>query len=121
MEDRQHAVDSFQTDPKSRVIVLNIQAGGVGLTLTASSDVCFVQQGWTPGEHDQCEDRAHRIGQKNSVQAWYLIGANTIDEDIYDLIEAKRSVVDAVTDGDEVQQQSIIGDLMKRFYNKTKP
>lgn len=121
MEDRQHAVDSFQKDPKARVIVLNLQAGGVGLTLTAGSDVCFVQQGWTPGEHDQAEDRCHRIGQQNSVQAWYLIGVNTIDEDIYDLIDAKRAVVDAVTEGDEVQQAGVIGDLMKRLYAKTKP
>ena len=121
MEDRQHAVDSFQKDPKARVIVLNLQAGGVGLTLTAGSDVCFVQQGWTPGEHDQAEDRCHRIGQENSVQVWYLIGVNTIDEDIYDLIDAKRAVVDAVTDGDEVQQAGVIGDLMKRLYAKTKP
>lgn len=121
MEDRQHAVDSFQKDHKARVIVLNLQAGGVGLTLTAGSDVCFVQQGWTPGEHDQAEDRCHRIGQQNSVQAWYLIGVNTIDEDIYDLIDAKRAVVDAVTDGDEVQQAGVIGDLMKRLYAKTKP
>ena len=121
MEDRQHAVDSFQKDSKARVIVLNLQAGGVGLTLTAGSDVCFVQQGWTPGEHDQAEDRCHRIGQQNSVQAWYLIGVNTIDEDIYDLIDAKRAVVDAVTEGDEVQQASVVGDLMKRLYAKTKP
>ena len=121
MEDRQKAVDAFQNDPKARVIVLNLQAGGVGLTLTAGSDVCFVQQGWTPGEHDQAEDRCHRIGQKNSVQAWYLIGVNTIDEDIYDLIDAKRAVVDAVTEGDEVQQASVVGDLMKRLYAKTKP
>ena len=121
MEDRQHAVDSFQKDHKARVIVLNLQAGGVGLTLTAGSDVCFVQQGWTPGEHDQAEDRCHRIGQENSVQVWYLIGVNTIDEDIYDLIDAKRAVVDAVTDGDEVQQAGVIGDLMKRLYAKTKP
>lgn len=121
MEDRQRAVDAFQNDKKARVIVLNLQAGGVGLTLTAGSDVCFVQQGWTPGEHDQAEDRAHRIGQKNSVQAWYLLGVNTIDEDIYDLIESKRSIVDAVTEGDEAENASIIGDLMKRFYAKTKP
>jgi SWI/SNF-related matrix-associated actin-dependent regulator 1 of chromatin subfamily A len=99
---------------------LNIQAGGVGLTLTAASDVCFVEQGWTPGEHDQCEDRAHRIGQKNNVQAWYLLGANTIDEDIYDLIDAKRLVVDAVTEGDEAEQQSVIGDLMRRFHQRVK-
>lgn len=121
LEDRQHAVDTFQNDQKARVIVLNLQAGGVGLTLTASSDVCFVQQGWTPGEHDQAEDRCHRIGQKNNVQAWYLIGVNTIDEDIYDLIDAKRAIVDAVTEGDDAQQATVIGDLMKRLYEKTKP
>jgi SNF2 family DNA or RNA helicase len=120
LPNRQIAVDTFQKDPKARIIVLNIQAGGVGLTLTAASDVCFVEQGWTPGEHDQCEDRAHRIGQKNNVQAWYLLGANTIDEDIYDLIDAKRLVVDAVTEGDEAEQQSVIGDLMRRFHQRVK-
>lgn len=118
LEERQHAVDSFQNDPKSRVIVLNLQAGGVGITLTAGSDVVFVQMGWTPGEHDQAEDRCHRIGQKNNVQAWYLLGSGTIDEDIYYLVDSKRSVVDAVTEGDEVEQQSLVKDLMNRIMAK---
>jgi SNF2 family DNA or RNA helicase len=115
MEERQHAVDSFQNDPASRVIVLNLQAGGVGITLTAASDVVFVQMGWTPAEHDQAEDRCHRIGQTNNVQAWYLIGSGTIDEHIYDIVDDKRTVVDAVTEGDDAMQQSVIGDLMKRL------
>lgn len=119
LEDRQDAVDSFQNDPESRVIVLNLQAGGVGITLTAASDVLFVQMGWTPGEHDQAEDRCHRLGQKSNVQAWYLLGAGTIDEDIYDLVDAKRSIVDAVTEGDEVEQKNVVGDLMKRLLAKT--
>lgn len=118
LEERQSAVDSFQNDPNSRVIVLNLQAGGVGITLTSGSDVVFVQMGWTPGEHDQAEDRCHRIGQKNNVQAWYLLASNTIDEDIYDLVDAKRSVVDAVTDGDETEQKSLVSDLMKRLLAK---
>ena len=118
LEERQHAVDSFQNNPKSRVIVLNLQAGGVGITLTAGSDVVFVQMGWTPGEHDQAEDRCHRIGQKNNVQAWYLLGSGTIDEDIYYLVDSKRSVVDAVTEGDEVEQQSLVKDLMNRILTK---
>lgn len=118
LEERQHAVDSFQNDSKSRVIVLNLQAGGVGITLTAGSDVVFVQMGWTPGEHDQAEDRCHRIGQKNNVQAWYLLGSGTIDEDIYYLVDSKRSVVDAVTEGDEVEQQSLVKDLMNRIMAK---
>jgi SNF2 family DNA or RNA helicase len=118
LEERQRAVDAFQNDKEARVIVLNLQAGGVGITLTAGSDVVFVQMGWTPGEHDQAEDRCHRIGQKNNVQAWYLLAADTIDEDIYDLVDAKRKIVDAVTEGDEVEQQSVVKDLMKRLLAK---
>lgn len=116
---RQYAIDSFQNDPDSRVIVLNLQAGAVGITLTAASDVLFVQMGWTPAEHDQAEDRCHRIGQINHVQAYYMICAGTIDEDIYELIQAKRSVVDAVTDGDTEVSHSVLADLMRRISQRS--
>jgi SWI/SNF-related matrix-associated actin-dependent regulator of chromatin subfamily A-like protein 1 len=116
---RQHAIDSFQNNPDSRVIVLNLQAGAVGITLTAASDVLFVQMGWHPAEHDQAEDRCHRIGQKNNVQAYYLICAGTIDEDIYDLIQQKRSVVDAVTDGNTEVSHSVLADLMRRISQRS--
>ena len=118
-ETRQAAVDSFQTDPSKRVIVLNMKAGGVGLTLTAASDVLFVEQGWTPGEHDQAEDRCHRIGQEDNVAAWYLLANGTIDDDIFALIEKKRIVVDAVTDGAEAKNESVLTDLVKRLVERT--
>lgn len=95
---RQRAVDKFQEDPKINLIVLSLKAGGVGLTLTAASDVAFVEFGWTPGDMDQAEDRAHRIGQKDSVTAWYLRaepvteGKSNIDGDMLALIEEKRDV-----------------------------
>jgi superfamily II DNA or RNA helicase len=63
METRQAAVDRFQNDPTCNVIVLNLAAGGVGLTLTAASNVAFVELGWTPGGLDQCEDRCVLEGQ----------------------------------------------------------
>lgn len=119
-EARQEAVDSFQNDPDARVIVLNMKAGGVGLTLTAASDVLFVEQGWTPAEHDQAEDRCHRIGQEDNVSAWYLLANGTIDDDIYELIENKRVVVDSVTDGDEPDAQTVLDDLVKRLIARTK-
>jgi len=78
---------------------MNMQAGGVGLTLTAASNVLFLEFGWNPAAHDQAEARAHRIGQKNAVSAWYMLCEETIDEDIWQLIESKRAVVDQATDG----------------------
>ena len=49
--------------------------------------------------HDQAEDRCHRIGQHDAVTAWYLLAANTIDETMARLIQSKRAIVAAVTDG----------------------
>lgn len=119
MDSRQHAIDSFQNNPDSRVIVLNLQAGAVGITLTAASDVLFVQMGWTPAEHDQAEDRCHRIGQTNNVQAYYMICSGTIDEDIYELIQQKRGVVDSVTDGDTQVSHTVLADLMRRIAQRS--
>jgi hypothetical protein len=112
MADRQAAVDSFQDDPAVKLIVGNIKAMGVGLTLTAASNVAFLELGWTPGDHSQAEDRCHRIGQSDSVTAYYLVADKTIDGEIYNLIEAKRQIVDAATDGKEAGSVKILSELI---------
>lgn len=119
-EARQAAVDAFQTDRNTRLIVLNLQAGGVGLTLTAASNVAFCELGWTPAAHDQAEDRCHRIGQTDSVTAYYLLAEETIDEDIQELIERKRRVVSEATEGGEMAQadEGILGDLKARLADR---
>jgi len=119
MAARQNAIDTFQNDANARVIVLNLQAGSVGITLTAASDVLFVQQDWTPAIHDQAEDRCHRYGQVNNVQVYYIMCAGTIDEDIYELIEQKRGVVDSVTDGNSEVSHSVLADLMRRISQRS--
>lgn len=84
------------------VIVLSIMAAKEGHTLTASSDVIFVEEPWTPADVDQVVARAHRLGQRDSVTAWHLLAAGTVDERVHGLIGQKREVVTAAVDGGEV-------------------
>jgi len=113
---RQAAVDAFQKDPEIRLFLGNIKAAGVGLTLTAASCTAFVEIGWTPGEHDQAEDRVHRIGQTaDSVTAYYLLADRTVEEEIAELLDEKRVVLTAVLDGQDVDESSMLSALLARY------
>lgn len=115
MQQRQAAVESFQNNPNVLVIICNIKSGGVGITLTASSRVAFVELPWHAADCDQCEDRAHRIGQKNCVQVTYFLGYNTIDEQIYQLIEHKRKVANQVTGAEDTVQVNMVDAFINLF------
>ncbi len=118
LDKRQEYVDRFQSDPACNLIVLNIKAGGVGLTLTAASNVAFVELDWTPAAMDQAEDRCHRIGQTDAVTAWYLLARNTIDEEIMKLIDQKRIVVDAATEGGEAGHVGVLNALVSKLLER---
>ena len=112
---RQQIVEQFQTDPNRRLIINNIKAGGIGITLTASSTVLFVEIGWTPSEHAQAEDRVLRIGQEaESVNIYYMIGKDTIEERILEIIEKKQNICDTVLDGKGITTKSIFSLFRKR-------
>lgn len=115
MDERQRAVDAFQRDPKVQVIICNIKSGGVGITLTASSRVCFIELPWHPADCDQCEDRTHRIGQKNAVQVTYFLGHETIDEYIYQIIEKKRAIANEVTGAKEEIETNVVDEFINLF------
>lgn len=101
MQAKQAAVDRFQNDPECKIIVCSIKAAGVGLTLTASSTVCFIEFPWTYADCCQCEDRTHRIGQKDNVTCYYLLGEGTIDGRLYGIIQDKRSTANQILGGDD--------------------
>ena len=67
------------------------------MTLTAASNVLFVEFPWTYSDCCQAEDRAHRNGQKNAVTCTYLLGSNTIDEYMYNIIQTKKDIANGVT------------------------
>ncbi len=95
-EDRQKAVESFQTSPKCRVFIGNIKAAGVGLTLTAASHVVFVEAPWSPSDLQQAADRCHRIGQNVNVTVDLLTIKASIDELILHKILTKMDIIDAI-------------------------
>jgi SWI/SNF-related matrix-associated actin-dependent regulator 1 of chromatin subfamily A len=97
---KQAAVDSFQNG-NSRLIICSIKAAGVGLTLTAASNVAFVEFPWTYADCLQCEDRAHRIGQRDNVTCYYLIGRGTIDSALYRIILDKKSIANKIMASDD--------------------
>ncbi len=99
--DKQAAVDAFQNNPDTKLIVCSIKAAGVGLTLTASSSVAFIELPWTFCDCVQCEDRAHRIGQKDNVACYYLLAKGTIDGVIYQLIQDKKNVAGQIMNSDD--------------------
>lgn len=115
-DEKQRAVDKFQNDPKTDIIICSIKAAGVGLTLTASSNVAFIEFPWTYADCTQCEDRAHRIGQKNSVTCYYFLGRKTIDERVYNIIQSKKKIAKAVTGSTEEIEENIV-DMVARIFD----
>ena len=107
-KEKQRAVDAFQNDPNTKLIILNYKSGGTGLTLTAASNVLFVEFPWTYSDCCQAEDRAHRNGQKNAVNCTYLLGKDTIDEYMYNIIQRKKKVSNCVTGTDDIVKEEKI-------------
>jgi len=113
---RNHAVEQFQNDESIRLFVGNFQAAGVGITLTAAANTCFVQLPWSPGVAVQAEDRVHRIGQEaDSVNAYYLIADGTIENSIAGLLDRKTEVLTAILDGKVPDQMSLLTELLNEL------
>lgn len=98
MEDRQAAVDRFQTDPSCKVFIGSITAAGVGLTLTAASVVVFAELDWVPANVSQAEDRAHRIGQTEHVLVQHLVLDGSLDARMAQVIVDKQEIADRALD-----------------------
>lgn len=116
---KQASVDAFQNNPNVQLIICSIKAAGVGLTLTAASDVAFIELAWTYADCCQCEDRAHRIGQKDNVTCYYLLGRGTIDHTIYRLIHRKKSIANEIMNADDEipTDEMYFNELVKSFLN----
>ncbi|HEX7906250.1 MAG TPA: DEAD/DEAH box helicase [Chitinophagaceae bacterium] len=115
-ERRQANIDAFQNDPNCKLIICNHKAAGVGITLTASSRVAFIEYPWTYADCVQCEDRAHRIGQKNNVMCTYFLGQETIDERMWEIISTKMMIGNTITGAtDDMDSMEMIDKTLQLF------
>jgi SNF2 family DNA or RNA helicase len=114
---RERAVAEFQEPDGAgnQVIICSLEVAAHGLTLTRATNVAFLELDWTPAKHEQAEDRCHRIGQTDAVTAYYLLAAGTVDESIAALLERKRAVIGAVTDGREDDGEGVLDALVREL------
>ena len=115
LAERDAAIEAFQDPAGPSLIVGATRVAAQGITLTRASNVAFLELEWTPAMHDQAEDRCHRIGQRDAVTAWYLLAADTIDETMARLIQSKRAIVAAVTDGRVLHTDGLVQAVVREL------
>ena len=93
---RQDVVDEFNQNEDVRLLLMSLKAGGTGLNLTAADTVIIYDPWWNPAVESQAIDRAHRIGQRKSVNVYRLVTENSIEEKIMQLKDKKAQIVDVL-------------------------
>lgn len=120
MEERGHIVEEFN-EGDSKIFLISLKAGGTGLNLTGADIVIHYDPWWNPAVEQQASDRAHRIGQKKTVEVIKLITRGTIEEKIYEIQEKKKEIINKVMKMDNIDESSIFkmteGDIKDIFGN----
>ena len=94
---RDRMVSLFQENSnESPIFIISIRAGGTGLNLTRANHVFHFDRWWNPAVEDQATDRAFRIGQTKNVQVRKFICTGTLEEQIDQLIEKKKSLAQSI-------------------------
>jgi SNF2 family DNA or RNA helicase len=102
VEDRMKIVDRFQNSADIQYLVCSIKAASEGLDITAAGHVVFSDLMWTPASHHQAEARAYgRLSDLHSIDSYYVIADNTIENDIMALLEAKLNTFNMIVEGSE--------------------
>jgi SWI/SNF-related matrix-associated actin-dependent regulator 1 of chromatin subfamily A len=123
VDERGALVKKFQEDPKINIFFGGTRSAGVGITLTAASNVIFLDLPWNPADLDQGENRAHRPGAKyDSLNIYRIVGKDTIDGFMRKLIEKKQEIIDQLIEGGEQieEDHSMVDDYIKELEAKYK-
>lgn len=116
-QNRKELVDDFNTDPDKKVFLISLKAGGTGLNLVSADNVIIFDPWWNPSVENQAIDRAHRIGQKNSVNVYKLVTKGTIEEKILKLQEKKKFLFDNLVDESEDLFKTLTWDEVRELFD----
>lgn len=99
-DDRQVSIDRL-TKGEAKVGLFSLTAAGMGIDglQHVIDTVVFLNMDWLPANHEQAEDRTHRIGQTSQVQVYYMMCADTVDEYMRSILKEKQEIADLVVDG----------------------
>ena len=114
-EKRKKMVGQFQNDDTT-LFLISLKAGGSGLNLTSAQAVIHYDPWWNMSAKNQATDRAHRIGQQETVQVFSLIMKNTIEEKIMELQMQKKNLADTFVEGNEGSITSMSLEDMKSLF-----
>ena len=116
---RQDQINKFQKG-ESKLMIAGLRAGNVGINLTRAKYVIFAELDWSPAIHRQAEDRLHRIGQKNTVFAYYLIGNGTLDDHVANILVDKSYEIDEIMDesAEDYENQNKAGLILAQIQDK---
>ena len=117
-KDKQKSVDEFQNNPNVRVFIGNIKSAGVGITLTEATVVIFNSFDWVPGNNEQAEDRAYRIGQVNDVNVFYQLFENTISTRMWNVLRNKKDIISTIMGDTKLSDDEMLEMLMDKMLNE---
>ncbi|WP_231496450.1 DEAD/DEAH box helicase [Rhodococcus sp. UNC363MFTsu5.1] len=111
---RDRMVLEFQDGPDAPpVLILSLRAAGFGLNLTRASHVVHYDRWWNPAVEDQATDRAHRIGQRRTVNVYSLVTGGTIEDHIASMHESKRALAESISRNSEVELAELADDELR--------
>ena len=122
IEERGPMVKRFQEDPVTQIFIGGMQSAGVGITLTAASNVIFLDLPWNPAHLEQAENRAHRPGAVyQSLNIYTIISRDSIDVFMKKLLAKKQDIIDQlVGEGIEAEEEKALNEYLKELSLKYK-
>ena len=117
-KERSNIVLKFNNDPTINIMILTTSIGGLGLNLTAANIVIMYDHNWNPSKDMQAIDRAHRLGQKKTVNVYRLITVNSIEEKLINLQTFKTYIANNVVDINKMGEKKISTDSVMMSFEE---